>query len=162
LYCSRPQSCSALQFKHLEAAVAYLEIDGLAGKRLRQVYDAGYTDIVKLANVRSKKLAKLERWGEKLSIKVAKDVKQSLKDCDLYELMVISNLFMVPGFALASTRLEAIQAVLGKKILSSKWGPKRLASKLDGVDGIGPKAIKCFVTNVEAFRTFHTNLKPYL
>ena len=158
LYIKDVRKSEVVKFKQLEASLKYLEVDGLAGTRIQQVYDAGYTTLAKLTKASVADLAALDRWGSKLATSVYKGLRTKLKDANLYELMVVSNLFMVPGFSLASSRLEVIEDALGSKMIRTEVNMKKVRTKLDGVKGLGAAAIDCFIANLPAYQKFHATL----
>lgn len=156
LYCSDPVNCKYLAFRRLKNAVKYLEIDGLAGARLKQLYDAGFTDILKLRTVNMKKMAKLDGWREKMVKNVHGSIRESVEDLRIADLMVISNAFVQPGFALASTRLKAIVKELGTKVVKQDLSPKLLAKKVAAMPKMGPESAAAFEAGLPAFRKFYS------
>jgi len=158
LYCSKPSKCSILAMRRLHSAINYLEVDGYGGKKVEQVYDAGFTDILSLWEKGSaKKLTKLDRWGMKAAINAQFNLDNRMRKAKLADLMVISGVFSEPGFSLASSRLEAIAKVVSKN--PRKWEEEEVKKQLSKVKGLGAAAIRCFTDHIKDFKRFYAQYR---
>lgn len=156
LYCSKPAKCSESQRLRLESAIKSLQIKGLAGAKIGQLYDAGYTTVAKLATVNAVKLSSLDGWGMKTAHVITKAIREALKDADLPLRMELSNVFTEPGFSLSGSRLELITKTLkvSSVLRIKQLKTTSLRAKLSKTKGLGASVIDLFVAKLDAFERF--------
>lgn len=160
LFCSKPADCKFFALKQLIASVRNLKIDGLRKGKLEKLYNAGYISLYSLLKANSKKISKIDGFGEKTALQIHNNLHKAIKKASLSDLMVVSGKFIQPGFSLAHSRAAKIEKYYGNKLLA-KLSRKKVFRKLSSTSGLGEVAAKCFVTNHKSFVRWYKKIKQY-
>lgn len=155
-YCSKPAKCTAIKLQVLTASIKATKLTGLGAKNIEKLFDAGYTDVLSLIKAAknpktAKKLLEIEGFGKSMLTTLSIGLPQALGAMPMARLMVMSNVFMRPGLALAEASFTAISTKLDVT--------KPNISSIRVADILGPAKADLFMQKYPEWIKFWTELK---
>lgn len=124
--------------------------EGLVTKIVENLEVQSLSEFLK---IKTKKLLKLEGFGEKLAKKVRKEIKEALKNAKLITMMVASNKF---GRGLSEKRLKLVIREFPEIFYDTDTDI--IKQKVLSIDGIGDILANQFVENLPHFLEFLTEI----
>ena len=133
-------------------------IENMGPGNIAKIYDAGFDDIKKIANITKADLLTVDGFKEKTATNILNALAE-LKNMDCLILMDASNI-MGRGFSYKKIKLitDRFPSILIHDKKNRDITSKLTVSDLTGVDGIADTSAKLFLTNLPKFYDFYDNL----
>ena len=133
-------------------------IENMGPGNIAKIYDAGFDDIKKIANITKADLLNVDGFKEKTATNIMNAL-SVLKNMDCLILMDASNI-MGRGFSYKKIKLitDAYPSILIHDKKNREITNKLTVSDLTSVDGIAETSAKLFLENLPKFYDFYDNL----
>jgi DNA ligase (NAD+) len=133
-------------------------IENMGPGNIAKIYDAGFDDIKKIANITKADLLTVDGFKEKTATNILNALAE-LKNMDCLILMDASNI-MGRGFSYKKIKLitDTYPSILIHDKKNREITSRLTVSDLTGVDGIAETSAKLFLTNLPKFYDFYDNL----
>lgn len=133
-------------------------IENMGPGNIAKIYDAGFDDIKKIANITKADLLTVDGFKEKTATNILNALAE-LKNMDCLILMDASNI-MGRGFSYKKIKLitDRYPSILIHDKKNREITSRLTVSDLTGVDGIADTSAKLFLTNLPKFYDFYDNL----
>lgn len=136
--------------KNLTFFVKKMNIKNLDESLIKKMIDVDIDSVPKIINVTKTKLLEIEGFKDKMATKIHKNIKESIKDVELSQVMTASNLF---GHGLGEKKLKKIIDNI-PDILNVKLPKDEFIERIIEIDGFDTKTSTQFVKNLEKFKKF--------
>lgn len=119
LYCEHGTKCPLAKYEQLVFAIKSLKITGLGVKNIKKLYDAGFTDILELSEIKNDKSKKktvknIEGFGDSILVTLTDGLHEKLEKATLAQIAVLSNVFTRKGLSLAEKSFVSIEKLFTK------------------------------------------------
>ena len=133
-------------------------IENMGPGNIAKIYNAGFDDIKKIANITRADLLTVDGFKEKTATNILNALAE-LKNMDCLILMDASNI-MGRGFSYKKIKLitDTYPSILIHDKKNREITSRLTVSDLTGVDGIAETSAKLFLTNLPKFYDFYDNL----
>eukprot|EP00960_Hanusia_phi_P053861 762478-Hanusia_phi.AAC.12 len=145
------------RLKEIQHFMTSLEIDKVAQGTIKKLYDAGFTTIPMLINMKKDDIVQIPGFKDKSADTVIASLK-TIKSKPMELLMVASNIF---GRGLGKKKIESIYNTFRNNLDSHIINNKALTINKDNiktVEGIGEVTAKNFMNGLQEFKTFYLSL----
>ena len=144
--------------KNLMYFMKTASIENMGPGNISKIYDAGFDDIKKIANITKADLLKIDGFKEKTATNIIGALEE-IKNIDCLILMDASNM-MGRGFSYKKIKLitDKFPYILEHDKKSREMTTRLTASDLKGVEGIAEVSAKLFLDNLPKFYDFYDNL----
>lgn len=136
--------------KNLTFFVKKMNIKNLDESLIKKMIDVDIDSVPKIINVTKTKLLEIEGFKDKMATKIHKNIKESIKDVELSQVMTASNLF---GHGLGEKKLKKIIDNI-PDILDVKLPKDEFIERIIEIEGFDTKTSTQFVKNLEKFKKF--------
>ena len=144
--------------KNLMYFMKTASIENMGQGNISKIYDAGFDDIKKIANITKEDLLKIDGFKDKTATNIIGALAE-IKNIDCLILMDASNM-MGRGFSYKKIKLitDKYPYILEHDKKSREMTMRLTASDLTGVEGIAEISAKLFLDNLPKFYDFYDNL----
>lgn len=136
--------------KNLTFFVKKMNIKNLDESLIKKMIDVDIDSVPKIINVTKDKLLEIEGFKDKMATKIYSNIKESIKDVELSQVMTASNLF---GHGLGGKKLKKIIDNI-PDILDVKLPKDELIESIIEIEGFDTKTSTQFVKNLDKFKKF--------
>ena len=136
--------------KKILAFFESLDVAGVGKGNVKKIIKAGYDSLAMILAMSVEDFLEVEGFKEKMANKVYNSIHSKLKDADLVQIMIASNLF---GRGMGKSRITAILEAY-PDILSRKRTSAKRRELISGMGGFGSKTAATFVKHIPAFKKF--------
>jgi len=136
--------------KNITEFFTKLEVDGLSGKTVEKIMDAGFDTIPKILKMTIADFTKVKGFQETMVNKISDGIKAQVKKATLLEIMAASNMF---GRGIGERKIKPILEA-EPTILTDPGSQEQKYDKLIKIKGIGQENAKSFTENIDRFMTF--------
>jgi len=146
---------SDVNAKKLTHFFKILEVKYLSKGIIAKLIDNGYTDHHQIINFDIEDLSEIDGLGEKIAVKIKKNINKALSKATLPQLMASSLAF---GRGFGRRKIKPIIEMY-PNILYKKWSDEVMQEKLIEVEGISTISAKQFTKNIDQFKEFIAKLQ---
>ena len=136
--------------KNITEFFTKLEVDGLSGKTVEKIMDAGFDTIPKILKMNKADFAKVKGFKETLINKISDGIRVQVEKASLLDIMAASNMF---GRGIGERKIRPILEA-EPTILTDPGSQEEKYHKLIQIKGIGQENAKSFTENIDKFMTF--------
>ena len=136
--------------KNITEFFTKLEVDGLSGKTVEKIMDAGFDTIPKILKMDKADFAKVKGFKETLINKISDGIRVQVEKASLLDIMAASNMF---GRGIGERKIRPILEA-EPTILTDPGSQEEKYHKLIQIKGIGQENAKSFTENIDKFMTF--------
>ena len=136
--------------KKILAFFESLDVAGVGKGNVKKIIKAGYDSLAMILAMTVEDFLEVEGFKEKMANKVYNSIHSKVRDADLVQIMIASNLF---GRGMGKSRITAILEAY-PDILSRKRTSAKRRELISGMGGFGSKTAATFVKHIPAFKRF--------
>jgi DNA ligase (NAD+) len=145
---SSDKSNDTLKFKNLEYFFNKIDITGLSSGNVKKMFDAGYTSVKSIFNMKQDDFLKVDGFKEKMAAKLFDGIQEKRKNIDCVLLMDASNTI---GRGMGSKKIKLITDAY-PTIITNNYTPS--ITELVQLKGVEEKTAETFITNLPKFFEF--------
>lgn len=143
-------SNKTVQSKNITFFFKTLDVDGLGPGNIERIINSGFDSVPKIIYMTPEQLLSIDGFKEKMSKKIHDNIKESLNNAKLVDIMAASNLF---GHGMGKKKMEAILEDY-PDVLTSKESDNEKISKIMMIKSMAEKSARLFVSNIKDFLEF--------
>jgi len=136
--------------KNITEFFTKLEVDGLSGKTVEKIMDAGFDTIPRILHMTKADFAKVKGFQETMVNKIHDGIKAQVAKATLLDIMAASNLF---GRGIGERKIRPILEA-EPNILTDPGTPEEKYQRLIRIKGIGQENAQSFTQNIDRFLAF--------
>jgi NAD-dependent DNA ligase len=136
--------------KNITEFFTKLEVDGLSGKTVEKIMDAGFDTVPKILKMTKADFAKVKGFQETLVNKIHDGIRVQVEKASLLEIMAASNMF---GRGIGERKIKPILEA-EPTILTDPGTTQEKYERLIKIKGIGQENAKSFTENIDRFMGF--------
>ena len=133
--------------KNITEFFTKLEVDGLSGKTVEKIMDAGFDTVPKILKMTKADFAKVKGFKDTLVNKIHDGIQAQVAKASLLDIMAASNLF---GRGIGERKIRPILEAY-PTILTDPGSQEEKYQKLIQIKGIGQENAKSFTENIDRF-----------
>ena len=136
--------------KNITEFFTKLEVDGLSGKTVEKIMDAGYDTVPKMLKMDKADFAKVKGFKETLTNKIHDGIQNQVEKATLLDIMAASNMF---GRGIGERKIQPILEA-EPTILTDEGTTEAKYERLLRIKGIGKENARSFTQNIDRFMQF--------
>ena len=136
--------------KNITEFFTKLEVDGLSGKTVEKIMDAGFDSVPKILKMTKADFAKVKGFQETMVNKIHDGIRAQVDKATLLDIMAASNLF---GRGIGERKIRPILEA-EPTILTDPGTPEEKYQRLIRIKGIGQENARSFTQNIDRFLAF--------
>ena len=157
LLCDNPK-CLAFRLPRLVNFFKKLDVEEMGKGTVEIFAKAGYNTVAKILAMPPKKMAELDRMGEKSAATIIKNLKTTMSKWKLYEFMAASGIFTSEFTSLG----EKILALICEKVSLKEMRSGALKAYQIIGPQIGPERAELFIERLPDFIDFYTEVNKVI
>lgn len=131
-----------------------INVVGLGRGNLKRIFEAGFTSLEAIINMKLEDYLTVEGFKDTLSNKIMNSIKERLKNVDISDLMTASNVF---GRGIGLKKMKLIMENYPDILTSNKSNTEKV-DDLVKIEGFSEKTANMFVPYIEDFFQFMNNI----
>jgi DNA ligase (NAD+) len=147
-----------VNIKNIYYFFSQLGTKGLGERIVEKLYDNNYKTIKSIIELKKDDLLKIDGFKEKSSTNLINNIKKSLNNKTLAEIMNASNKL---GSGMGIERMKLITSMY-PNILNNNWSRNDFINNIKKIDGFDTITATIFVDNFKHFLEFYNQIKNYL